>query len=103
MLTIFRDLFHYNREFRIGALLTGFIVFFAALSLVSPYPPQDVYIVPPDLPPSPTYWFGTTSRGQDVFWQLTFAIRNTMSNSSRCTLISTITPTTRRRSWRALT
>src|SRR6185369_13912465 len=78
MLTIFRDLFRYNREFRIGALLTGFIVFFAALSLVSPYPPQDVYIVPPDLPPSPTYWFGTTSRGQDVFWQLTFAIRNTM-------------------------
>ena len=24
------------------------------------------------------YWFGTTSRGQDVFWLLTFAIRNTL-------------------------
>ena len=24
------------------------------------------------------YWLGTTSRGQDVFWQLTFAIRNTL-------------------------
>ena len=44
----------------------------------SPYPPQDVYVVPPDVPPSLTYWFGTTSRGQDVFWQLSFAIRNTL-------------------------
>ena len=35
-------------------------------------------MVPPDVPPSWAYWFGTTSRGQDVFWQLTFAIRNTM-------------------------
>ena len=30
------------------------------------------------MPPSWAYWFGTTSRGQDVFWQLTFAIRNTL-------------------------
>jgi len=29
----------------------------------------DVYVVPPDVPPSLAYWFGTTSRGQDVFWQ----------------------------------
>ena len=59
-------------------MLTGFIVAFAALSFVSPYPPQDSFVVPPDLPPSLAYWFGTTSRGQDVFWQLTFAIRNTL-------------------------
>ena len=51
---------------------------FAALSFVSPYPPQDQFVVPPDVPPSWAYWFGTNSRGQDVFWQLTFAIRNTM-------------------------
>ena len=67
-----------SREFRLGAILTGFIVLFAALSFVSPYPPQDQFVVPPDVPPSWAYWFGTTSRGQDVFWQLTFAIRNTM-------------------------
>ena len=90
MLTIFRDLFHYNREFRIGALLTGFIVFFAALSLVSPYPPQDVYVVPPDVPPSLSYWLGTTSRGQDVFWQLTFAIRNTLLFGCTVALISRV-------------
>ena len=78
MLTVVRDLFRYNREFRIGASLTAFIVCFAALSFVSPYSPQDTWVVPPDVPPSWEYWFGTTSRGQDVFWQLTFAIRNTM-------------------------
>ena len=78
MLAILRDLMRYRPEFRLGAILTGFIVAFAALSFVSPYPPQDQFVVPPDVPPSWAYWFGTTSRGQDVFWQLTFAIRNTM-------------------------
>ena len=34
--------------------------------------------MPPDLPPSWSTSLGTTSRGQDVFWQLTFAIRNTL-------------------------
>ena len=35
-------------------------------------------MVPPDLPPTAAHRFGTTSRGQDVFWQVTFAIRNTL-------------------------
>jgi peptide/nickel transport system permease protein len=78
MFTILRDLLRYRLEFRIGAILTGFIVLFSALSFVSPYPPQDQFVVPPDVPPSWAHWFGTNSRGQDVFWQLTFAIRNTM-------------------------
>jgi peptide/nickel transport system permease protein len=78
MLQILRDLIRHRGEFRLGVILTGAIVLFAALSFVSPYPPQDQFVVPPDLPPSRAYWFGTTSRGQDVFWQLTFAIRNTM-------------------------
>jgi peptide/nickel transport system permease protein len=34
--------------------------------------------VPPDLPPSWPHILGTTSRGQDVFWQLAAAIRNTL-------------------------
>jgi peptide/nickel transport system permease protein len=78
MFAILGDLLRYRPEFRLGVILTGFILAFAALSFVSPYPPQDQFVVPPDVPPSWTYWFGTNSRGQDVFWQLTFAIRNTM-------------------------
>ena len=79
MLAILRDLIRYNLEFRIGLVLVSIVVVMAGLSFVSPYPPGDVYVVPPDVPPSAAYWLGTTSRGQDVFWQLTFAIRNTLS------------------------
>ena len=79
MRTILRDLLRHNIEFRIGLVLVTIVVIMAALSFVSPYPPADVYVVPPDAPPGFVYWFGTTSRGQDVFWQLTAAIRNTLS------------------------
>jgi peptide/nickel transport system permease protein len=78
MLAILRDLLRYNMEFRIGVLLVGAVVGMAALSFVSPYSPIDVYVVAPDVPPSAAHWFGTTSRGQDVFWQLTYALRNTL-------------------------
>lgn len=79
MLVILRDLVRYNLEFRIGLVLVAVVLVMAGLSFVSPYPPGEVYVVPPDVPPSSAYWLGTTSRGQDVFWQLTFAIRNTLS------------------------
>ena len=77
-LRILRDLFRTNVEFAIGAVLVGIVVVFALLSFVSPYPPLDVYLVAPDVPPSWPFIFGTTSRGQDVFWLLTYAIRNTL-------------------------
>jgi peptide/nickel transport system permease protein len=79
MLAILRDLLRYNVEFRIGVLLVGTVIGMALLSFVSPYSPIDVYVAPPDVPPSEAYWFGTSSRGQDVFWQLTFALRNTLA------------------------
>lgn len=79
MLKILRDLLRYNREFALGALLLACVLAMAALSFVSPYPPDAIYLVPPDAPPSWDYWMGTTSRGQDTFWQLTFAIRNTLA------------------------
>ena len=78
MLRTFRDLLKTNREFAVGAVLIAIVFVIAALSFVSPYPPLDTYIVPPDLPPGWPHVFGTTSRGQDVFWLLCFAIRNTL-------------------------
>lgn len=90
MLTILRDLLRYNIEFRIGLVLVSVVLVMAALSFVAPYPPGDVYLVPPDLPPSSAYWLGTTSRGQDVFWQLTFAIRNTLSFGIMVALLSRV-------------
>src|ERR1700704_409099 len=87
---ILRDLLRYNAEFRIGIVLVVFVLLLSVLASFSPYPPQDVYVVPPDVPPSLTYWFGTTSRGQDVFWQLTFAIRNTLLFGCTVALISRV-------------
>jgi len=78
-LAILRDLLRYNLEFAAGLVLVGLVAVMALLSFVSPYPPLDVYVVAPDVPPSWDYFFGTTSRGQDVFWQLTLAIRNTLT------------------------
>lgn len=90
MLTILRDLIRYNLEFRIGLVLVTIVLVMAGLSFVSPYPPGEVYVVPPDVPPSAAYWLGTTSRGQDVFWQLTFAIRNTLSFGIMVAVLSRI-------------
>jgi len=90
MLAILRDLIRYNLEFRIGLVLVTIVVVMAGLSFVSPYPPGEVYVVPPDAPPSTVHWLGTTSRGQDVFWQLTFAIRNTLSFGIMVAVLSRI-------------
>src|SRR5262245_22834825 len=72
------DLLRFNRQFVSGAILLLIVAAFACLSFFSPYPPNDSYVVPPDLPPDWTYPMGTTSRGQDLFWLLSFAIRNTL-------------------------
>lgn len=78
MFTVVRDLFRYNKEFTAGVILLAIIVGFSCLSFFSPVDPELQYVVPPDLPPSTEYPFGTNSRGQDLFWQATFAIRNTL-------------------------
>ncbi len=78
MFKTLRDLLKTNVEFAIGAALTGTVVVIALLSFISPYPTMDMYVVPLDLPPGWPHIFGTTSRGQDMFWLLSDAIRNTL-------------------------
>jgi peptide/nickel transport system permease protein len=73
-----RDLLRTNVEFAIGAALTGIVLIISLLSFFSPYPPLDIYVAPIDAPPGWPHVFGTTSRGQDVFWLLAVAIRNTL-------------------------
>ena len=65
------DLLRYNRQFASGVVLLAVVAGFSCLSFFSPYPPNDSFVVPPDLPPSWAHPFGTTSRGQDLFWLLT--------------------------------
>lgn len=78
MFVVFRDLVRYNLEFTIGLILVGIVVIFAALSFVSPVDPSQIYLAIPDQPPSAQYWFGTNSRGQDMFWQLSAAFKNSL-------------------------
>jgi peptide/nickel transport system permease protein len=90
MFAVFRDLLRYNIEFAIGVVLVGAIFIFAALSFVSPVDPTQIYTAIPDQPPSWQYWFGTNSRGQDMFWQLTFAFRNTLTFGITVAILSRI-------------
>jgi peptide/nickel transport system permease protein len=82
------DLLRFNRQFAVGLVLLAIVLGFALLSFFSPYPPNDSFVVPPDVPPSWAYPMGTTSRGQDLFWLLTFSIRNTLLFGVTVALIS---------------
>lgn len=76
----FRDLFK-DYRFALSFSILCLLLVFAALSFFSPYDPTFWGDVPRDLPPSRTYLLGTNSKGQDVFWQATFAVRNSLTIS----------------------
>jgi len=78
MFKVMRDLLRYDGRFRLAALLLGAVVVMILLSYNSPFDPGKTFVVPWDLPPSREHIFGTTSRGQDLFWWLTFAVRNSL-------------------------
>jgi peptide/nickel transport system permease protein len=78
MLTILRDLLKHDGRFRIAFLFLLATVTLSLLSFVSPYDPAKTFMVPPDMPPSAEYPFGTSSRGQDIFWWMAFAVRNSL-------------------------
>lgn len=82
-----RDLFRYSASFRFGSIILVVVVALVALSFVSPYQPDDRRAVPRNQPPSLEFPMGTTSQGQDVFWMLTFAVRNTLMIAGIAVLI----------------
>jgi peptide/nickel transport system permease protein len=78
MFKILRDLLKYDGRFRIAFIFLAAVVVMILLSFVSPYDPDKTFAVLMDAPPSLEHFFGTTSRGQDLFWWLTFAVRNSL-------------------------
>lgn len=78
MFKVFRDLLRYDGRFRIAFILLGAVGLMIVLSFVSPYDPNKSFVVVMDSPPSAEHIFGTNSRGQDLFWWLTFAVRNSL-------------------------
>jgi peptide/nickel transport system permease protein len=73
-----RDLSRDGR-FSLGAVVALILLLLALLSFFSPYDPVEWRVVPRDLPPSWEHPLGTDSKGQDVFWQMTFAVRNSLA------------------------
>lgn len=78
MLTILRDLIRHDSRFRIAFVFLVAVITLALLSFVSPYEPSKTFVVPADVKPSFKYPFGTSSRGQDIFWWMAFAVRNSI-------------------------
>lgn len=78
MYTVFRDLLKYDRRFRVAFVFLLIVLIMSFLSLVAPEDPRKTFMVPQDLPPSWEHPFGTNSRGQDLFWWMTFAVRNSL-------------------------
>lgn len=76
-MNILRDLFR-DYRFVLSFCVLLILLVLATLSFFSPYDPTLTGVVPRDMPPSAKYILGTDSNGQDVFWQATFAIRNSL-------------------------
>ncbi|MDZ4766734.1 MAG: ABC transporter permease [Chloroflexota bacterium] len=82
-----RDLFRFSPSFRFGAIILAVVFGLVILSFFSPYESDDRRAVARNEPPSLEFILGTTSQGQDVFWMLTFAIRNTLLVAGLAVLI----------------
>ncbi len=65
-------------RFSLGSFVMLVLLVLSVLSYASPHDPLEWRVVPRDLPPSWEHPLGTSSMGQDVFWQLTFAARNSL-------------------------
>jgi peptide/nickel transport system permease protein len=78
MFRVIRDLLKFDGRFRIAFIFLLMVVAMIFLSFVSPYNPGKSFVVAMDTPPSLEHFFGTDSRGQDIFWWMTFAVRNSL-------------------------
>lgn len=85
-----KRLFKYDARFRFAFTAIVCLVIFAFLSVFSPYDPRSSYYAPISQPPSLKYIFGTNGRGQDLFWLLTFAMKNSLIFSLEVALLSRI-------------
>ena len=73
-----KGLFRFSPSFRYGAIILILVLIMVGLSYVAPYEADARRAVPVNQPPSGEYWLGTTSQGQDVFWIMTYAMRNSL-------------------------
>jgi len=85
----FRDLFK-DYRFAVSFIVLVIIVTLALLSIFSPFDPTLWDVVPRNLRPSAAHILGTDSNGQDIFWQATFAVRNSLIISLIAAIVSRV-------------
>jgi len=84
-----RDLFR-DYRFALSFLVLCALLILALASTFAPDDPTLWGTAPRDLKPSRTYPLGTNSKGQDIFWQATFAVRNSLIISVIAGVVSRI-------------
>jgi len=85
-----KRIFKYDARFKFSVITLTCLVAFAILSLFSPHDPRSSYYAPINHPPSLKYPFGTNGRGQDLFWLLTHALKNSLIFSLEVALLSRV-------------
>ncbi len=83
------DLFK-DYRFAFSFVVLMIILILAFLTFFSPYDPTFWHVVPKDTPPSAEHILGTDSNGQDIFWQATFAVRNSLIISLIAAMVSRV-------------
>lgn len=73
-----------------GAFVMLLFVGVSLLTFFAPHDPGVWLAVPRSLPPSWEHLFGTTTLGQDVFWQMAFSIRNSLLVAFSASVMSRI-------------
>lgn len=74
---ILKDLFR-DYRFTFSFIVLVIILSLAVISVFSPYDPTLWGVVPKNMRPSADHVLGTDANGQDIFWQATFAVRNSL-------------------------
>ncbi|MCL2319829.1 MAG: ABC transporter permease [Treponema sp.] len=85
---ILRDLLRFDMRFRAAFIFLLLILVMVLLSWFSPYDMEKTFQVPMDQSPSLLHPFGTNTRGQDVFWWMAQAVRNSLYLGIVCALVS---------------
>jgi peptide/nickel transport system permease protein len=90
MIKVLRDLLRFDGRFRAAFVFLLLILFLMILSWFSPYDMGKTFQVGMDLSPSLQHPFGTNTRGQDIFFWMAHAVRNSLYLGIITALVSRI-------------
>ena len=88
MIKVARDLLRFDIRFKAAAVFLSIILLLMIFSWFSPHDMSTTFKVPIDQRPSFSHPFGTNSRGQDMFFWMALAVRNSLYLGVVCALVS---------------